>query len=260
MNTLKVGSGEMPVLGLGTWQLQGDRCGQAVETALEIGYRHIDTAEMYENEEAIGAALARSRIPRSELYLVSKVMPQHFRAAAVRKSLDRSLEALGTDYLDLYLMHWPSGSVPLDETLEALSELRDEGSIREFGVSNFSVDLMREAVEQIGAQVVCNQVEFHIKDVPIDVLRYCRSREIAVVAYSPLDRGGARNHPILKRIAARHGKTAAQTALRWLIDQTGVAAIPKATREPHLRENFEIFDFELADEDRKAIDEAAGIV
>ncbi len=235
----------MPALGFGTWQLRGSACEQAVRTALELGYRHIDTAEMYGNECEVGAALAASGVDRQDVFLTTKVWPDHFRAAALKKAAADSLGRLGTDYVDLLLLHWPSSEVPLSETIGALNEVAAAGQARAIGVSNFSVDLMRQATALSSAPIACNQVQFHVLHPQSALLDHARAHDVAVVAYSPLAKGRLVDHPVLTRIGAKYGKTASQIALRWLVQQDGVAAIPKASREPNIRANMQIFDFTL---------------
>jgi 2,5-diketo-D-gluconate reductase B len=243
----------MPVLGFGTWQLTGDDCVRAVRTALGIGYRHIDTAQAYGNEAEVGRALAGSGIPRDELFLTTKVWMDNLAAPQVKASVEESLRKLGTDHVDLLLQHWPSQDVPIAESLGAMAELQKAGKVRAFGVSNFPVALMREAVEQLGFDVACNQVEYHALLSQRPVLDYARAHGIVVTAYSPLARGKLLNDPTLTRIGEKHGKSASQVALRWLVEQPGVAAIPKASSERNARRNFEIFDFRLDEDDRRAI-------
>ena len=240
-----VTGGAMPALGFGTWQLRGSACEHAVRTALDLGYRHIDTAEMYGNEREVGAALTASGVHRQDVFLTTKVWPDHFRAAALKKAAADSLRRLGTDYVDLLLLHWPSSEVPLAETIGALNEVAAAGQARAIGVSNFSVDLMRQAADLSTAPITCNQVQFHVLHPQPALLDHARAHHVAVVAYSPLAKGRLVDHPVLTRIGAKHGKTASQVALRWLVQQDGVAAIPKASRAPNIRANLEIFDFSL---------------
>jgi 2,5-diketo-D-gluconate reductase B len=243
----------MPKLGLGTWQMRGDVCTDAVLGALELGYRHIDTAQMYGNEAAIGAALARSDVPRGDLHVTSKVWPDNLAPAALRRSLDRSLADLRTDYVDLFLIHWPTPDMDLAAALTTLTVLHAEGLVRAIGVSNFPVALMRRAIEQIGAPIACNQVEYHVLRDQSKVLDYARRHGVAVAAYAPLARGRLAEHPDLQRIARKHGATVEQVALKWLLDQDGVAAIPKATAPARQRANLDALALTLDDDDRAAI-------
>ena len=254
MNTIDVQGRPMPVLGLGTWQLTGSACERVVRTALEIGYRHIDTAEMYGNEGEIGQALAKAQVQREDLFITTKIWTNHLRARDVGPTVESSLRKLRTEHVDLLLIHWPNPSVPIGETLGAMQKLQASGKTRAIGVSNFPVALMREAVERLRVPVACNQVEYHVRLDQRPVLDYAQRHHLAVVAYCPLGRGRLVDHPVLTRIGRKHGKSAAQVALRWLIQQPGVAAIPKASSERNLRANFEIFDFALDAEDQAAVD------
>ena len=253
MKVLDIQGSKMPVLGFGTWQLDGKACVGAVRRALDIGYRHIDTAQMYGNETEVGQAIADSGVGRGDIFVTTKVMMENVSATKVKSSTAESLKKLKLDYVDLLLLHWPSKDVPLSETLGAMSELQKAGKTKAVGVSNFPVSLMREAVEKLGFPVACNQVEYHVLLSQESVLGFARTHDIIVTAYSPLARGHLTKHPVLAGIGAKYGKTSAQVALRWLIEQPGVAAIPKASREESIRQNFEIFDFELSAEDLKTI-------
>lgn len=248
----------MPKLGLGTWQMSGQDCQVAVERALALGYRHLDTAEMYGNEAAVGAGLAGSRVPREEVHLTTKVWWEHLQPQAMRDALRRSLDRLATPYADLYLIHWPPPDLAgLPAALEILAALREEGLARAVGVSNFPVALLRLAVEEVGVPVACNQVEYHVLLDQSAVLEYARAHGIAVTAYSPLAQGrlggGLAHEPVLAAIARKHGVTPSQIALAWLLEQPGVAAIPKAARAESQRANLEALHVALDDEDRAAI-------
>jgi len=253
MKYIQLPEGKMPVIGLGTWDLRGNQCEKAVLQALELGYRHIDTAEFYDNESYIGQALRKSGIAREEIFLTSKVWYTHLRYPEVLRALDRSLEKLQTEYLDLYLVHWPSQEVPLEETLQAMAEAKDKGKIRHIGVSNFDVELLEKAVKISPCPVVNDQVEYHPLLSQRELLAYCQERGIVLTAYCPLARGRAIKEKLVLDIASRYGKTPAQVVLRWLIQQEMVVAIPKAATLEHQKENLEIFDFKLTEEDMRAI-------
>jgi 2,5-diketo-D-gluconate reductase B len=240
-----INGGRMPALGFGTWQLRGGECTGAVRQAAEIGYRHIDTAQIYENEAEVGAGIAQSAIPRGEFFVTTKLWMNNLKAARVKQSAEESLEKLGMDYVDMLLIHWPSGSVKMSETLGAMQELLGVGKTKAIGVSNFPVAEMRQAVEEIKAPIANNQVEYHALLSQKPVLDYVRAHGIAVTAYSPLARGKLKGQPLLERLGAKYGKSASQVGLRWLVQQPGVAAIPKAGSEEHIRANFAIFDFAL---------------
>ena len=251
---LDIQGASLPALGFGTWSLSGSRCREMVCCAIELGYRHIDTATIYGNEVEVGQGIAASGISRDEIFLVTKVWTNNLRFKAVLASAEESLRRLDTDYIDLLLVHWPTRSVPLSETLDAMSELRSRGQIRHVGVSNFNVALMREAIEVHGVKLLANQVEYHPYLSQNRVLDYARSRGMTVTAYSPVAKGRVNRDATLQRIGKKHGKSPAQVALRWLIEQDAVSAIPKAGAPAHCRANIEIFDFELDDEDRNEID------
>jgi 2,5-diketo-D-gluconate reductase B len=241
----------VPVLGLGTWELRGQECSAVVERALSLGYRHIDTAQGYANEQEVGAGLRRSGVARDEIFLTTKLRPSNCRAADVRSSSEQSLRALGTDYVDLLLIHWPTPEVPLEETLGAMRDLQARGLVRHVGVSNFPPSLVRRAFEL--AELFTNQVEYHPFLSQQALLREAERRDHLLTAYSPLARGRVQEDGLLQEIGSDHAKTPGQVALRWLIQQPWVLAIPKAAREAHLRENIEIFDFELSLDEMAAI-------
>jgi 2,5-diketo-D-gluconate reductase B len=258
MKYLLARDAKMPALGFGTWQLNDERCYQAVATAIEIGYRHIDTAQAYENEAEVGRAIEASGVARAEIFLTTKLWMSNFGKARVAASLEESLDKLRTDHVDLLLMHWPNPDVPLEETLEAMRQLVQAGKVAHIGVSNFPVALLREAVEKCEAPIYCNQVEYHALLSQRPVLDYARQHDMIVTAYSPLARGRLAKHETLLAIGRKYEKTASQVALRWLIQQDGVAAIPKAASAQNARANFDIFDFNLSAEEMKMITELGG--
>jgi 2,5-diketo-D-gluconate reductase B len=243
----------MPKLGLGTYRMKGAECREAVERALSLGYRHLDTAEMYDNEEAVGAALAGARLPRDDVHVTTKVWWANLAPDAIRRALETSLAKLQTDHVDLYMIHWPAPDMDLPAALETLTRLKEEGLTRAIGVCNFPVALLRQAVEQVGAPVVVNQVEYHVLLSQDAVLGYARAHDVAVTAYCPIAQGRLADHEELGVIARKHGATAAQIALKWLIDQPGVAAIPKASRRESQVANLEALKIELDDADRAGI-------
>jgi 2,5-diketo-D-gluconate reductase B len=242
---------KVPSLGLGTWRLSGQECAKAVERALALGYRHIDTAQMYANEEEVGRGIRHSGVDREDVFLVTKVRTSSFSHDAVIRSTQESLKRLQTQYVDLLLMHWPNPSVPLEETLGAMRELQEKGSVKHVGVSNFPTSMVEEATRH--ATVFCNQVEYHLYRGQDELLEQAKEMDYLLTAYSPVARGRVSNDAALKEIGGPHGKTPTQVALRWLIQQEKVAAIPKAASEDHLSSNFDIFDFELNDEEMKRI-------
>ena len=248
----------MPALGLGTWQLSGSVCARVVRSALDLGYRHIDTAQAYGNEGEVGAAVAESGLPRDQLFLTTKLWMDRLTRDEVERSTEESLRRLRSDYVDLLLIHWPNPRVPLAETLEAMAALREAGKVRRVGVSNFPVALLRQAVEQGGAEIFCNQVEYHPLLSQAPVLDYLRPRGMILTAYSPLAHGQVLANPEVLRIAAKHGASPAQVSLAWLLGQDGVAAIPKAGDTGHLRDNWAALDLELDPADRASLDRLAG--
>lgn len=243
--------GVMPALGFGTWQLIGRRVQSSVLNALSIGYRHIDTAQMYENESDVGNALRESEVPRDEIFVTTKLSPGHLHRQDVRRTTHASLRRLGLEYVDALLIHWPNDEVPLDETLGAMRELQESGLVRHIGVSNFSPALFDQALRI--APVSCLQVEYHPFLRQPALLEMARSARVFLTAYSPLARGRVGDDALLREIGRRHDKTAAQVALRWLIQQQGVGAIPKASSQAHMLENFDIFDFSLSPEEMRSI-------
>jgi 2,5-diketo-D-gluconate reductase B len=243
----------MPRLGLGTFRMQGDTCRAAVESALAIGYRHIDTAEMYGNEEPIGAAIAAAGVARKDLHVTTKVWNENLAPDAIRRAFDASLRKLRLDQVDLYLVHWPAGNMNLPAMFETLLRLQQEGRARAIGVANFNIALLKTVVEEIKAPIACNQVEYHVMLDQTRLRKYLAAKAIPLVAYCPLAQGRAASNETLAAIGRKHGASAAQVALKWLIDQDGVAAIPKASRAESQRANLDALNIGLDDEDRQAI-------
>src|SRR3954451_5371683 len=253
MNNLKTQGISLPQLGLGTFRMQGDLCRAAVGHALRLGYRHIDTAEMYGNEEPIGAAIASSGIARKELHITTKVWHENLAPDAIRKAFDASLKKLKLDHVDLYLVHWPSPDMNLPAVFETLMKLKEQGRTRAIGVANFNVALMKTVVEQIKAPIACNQVEYHVMLDQTPLRKYLAAKSIPLVAYCPLAQGRAASDETLTAIGRKHGASAAQVALKWLLDQDGVAAIPKASLAESQKANLDALHIGLDDEDRAAI-------
>lgn len=254
MHTVNVNGAAIPVLGFGTHELQGATAAEMVETALGIGYRHIDTAQAYGNEAAVGAGIAASGLPREDIFLTTKVWPDRFLPGQLQLSVDESLARLNTPYVDLLLLHWPNPEVPLEDTLDALNDMRRIGRARHIGISNFPKDLLEEAVRLSDAPLAVNQVEYHPFLAQDEVLDVARRHGLGLVAYSPLAQGMVFRNDILAGIADAHGKSPGQVALRWLVQQDAVCAIPRTSSEEHARANFEIFDFELTGDEMEAID------
>jgi 2,5-diketo-D-gluconate reductase B len=253
MDPLQTQGISLPRLGLGTYRMQGAVCREAVESALALGYRHIDTAEMYANEDAIGAALASAKVPRGELHVTTKVWPENLAPDAIRRSFDNSMKKLKLDYVDLYLIHWPARGMNLPAALDTLMKLKEEGRTRAIGVANFTLALLKQAVEEIKAPIACNQIEYHVMLDQSKVMRYMAEKSIPLVAYCPLAQGRAASDETLIAIGNKHGAAPAQVALKWLLDQNGVAAIPKASRRESQQANLDALKLQLDDEDRKVI-------
>ena len=252
MQVIEANGMRMPKLGLGTWRLSGAECEQAVAGALGLGYRHLDTAQMYQNEEAVGAGIKAGGVAREAIHLTTKVWPENLAPAAMRRAMEDSLRKLGTEYVDLYLIHWPYPDMDLPAALETLGALQREGKARAIGVSNFTVALLKQC-EALGTKVACNQVEYHVLLDQTKLLAYARNKGIVTTAYCPLAQGRLAGHAALDAIAAKHGCTAAQVAIAWLLEQAMVAAIPKAGRPESQSANLAALDIQLDAADRAAI-------
>jgi diketogulonate reductase-like aldo/keto reductase len=242
----------IPLLGLGTWELRGRACARVVEQALRLGYRHVDTAEMYDNEREVGEGLRASAVPRDEVFITTKVWPSHFAPRELERAAKASLARLRLTEIDLLLLHWPNPQIPLAETLGALDKMKQSGLARHIGVSNFTVALIEEANRLSAEPLVCDQIEMHPFLDQSKVVAACRAHGMAVVAYSPIARGGAKDDAVLARIGTAHGKSAAQVCLRFLVQQ-GVVVIPRSSSVQHLSQNAEIFDFALSAPEMTAI-------
>lgn len=244
---------DLPAIGLGTWPMTGSECTQAVRQALDVGYRHIDTATAYENEAAVGQALRDSDVPREQIHLTTKVWWDRLEPNAMRQSLEDSLRALGTEQVDLFHIHWPGKDWDLARSIDTLVALRDEGKARHIGVANFPLGLLRQVVETLGAPLSAIQVEYHVLLSQQPLLDFARSHDLLLTAYTPLARGQAAAQPVILAIARKHGVLPSQVALKWLLDQDGVAAIPKASSRENQLANLAALTVQLDDEDRAAI-------
>jgi diketogulonate reductase-like aldo/keto reductase len=245
---------EVPALGYGTARMDThDERYRAISAALETGYRHIDTAQVYGSEDAVGDAIADADVSESDLFVTTKLSDENRDRDNVLESTRESRERLGLDSIDLLLIHSPNDDVPHEETLGAMNDLRDDGVVEHLGVSNFSVEQTREAVDASDAPVVTNQVEYHARERQDDLLRYCIEEDVMLTAYSPLGVGDLLEDDTLAAIGDAHGKTAAQVAIRWLLQQPQVSTIPMSSSPDHVRENFDVFDFELDDEEMREI-------
>lgn len=243
----------IPGLGFGTFELTGQTCREAVADALSIGYRHIDTARMYGNEEQVGLGIQDAGISRDDFFLTTKIWYTDLHANQLRNELEASLQELQTDYVDLLLIHWPNPEIPLEETLKSMMALQQEGKTRHVGVSNFPTKLVKEAVRI--APLFCNQVEYHPYLGQQKLIDQAREHDFLLTAYCPLAKGRVFQDDVLREIGAAHGKTVGQVALRWLIQQENVAAIPRSSSHQHRKENFEVFDFELSEEEMSRINQ-----
>ncbi|MCL4366827.1 aldo/keto reductase [Patescibacteria group bacterium] len=247
---------EIPILGLGTWQLSGSECQSAVEEALKIGYRHIDSADGYGNHQELAAAIKNSGLKRDELFITSKIPAIHLEHQEVLDSAHRYLEELQTNYLNLLLIHWPNSSIPIKDTLSAFAQLKDEGVIRAIGVSNFTIPRLEEALAT-NVEITNNQVEFHPSLNQADLKEFCDQHQIVVTAYSPVGRGEDLDLPVILELAKKYEKTPSQIVLNWLISQD-IVAIPKSANPKHIQENFASTEFALSAEDVAAISHLDG--
>ncbi len=256
MKNIKLASGhDMPMLGLGTWQLKGRQCKRIIKKAIELGYTHIDTAWMYQNQRAIGDALQDIRVEREQLFITTKIWNTHLKHADVLEQFEVCLSDLQMDYVDLLLIHWPSDTVPFEETFAAFQEIYDAGKVKSVGISNFSIAQVERACEVSDLPICTNQVEYHVRNNKETLRDYCEARNIPITAHRPLAVGNLAGDTALKAIGDKHGKTAAQVALRWLI-QKGIIAIPKSGSVPHLQENLDIFEWQLTEAEMQSFEAA----
>jgi 2,5-diketo-D-gluconate reductase B len=249
--TLTVQGTEVPKLGYGTWQVTGRDAEEGVEDALRLGYRHVDTARAYENEDEVGRGIKASGVDRDEIFLTTKIWTEEFRHDDLIAAAEDSLRRLQVDHLDLLLLHWPNPDVPLAETLGAMVELRDRGLIGNLGVSNFTTALVEEALQH--APVFANQVEYHPYLGQDPLVRQAGEHDLLLEAYSPFAHGHLHDDPVLTEIGEQHGRTAGQVALRWLLDHENVCTLPKASSHERRAQNLDVFDFELTDDERSRI-------
>jgi diketogulonate reductase-like aldo/keto reductase len=249
--TVTAGGARIPIVGFGTWTLRGKDCARLVEQAIAVGYRHIDTAQLYENESEVGEGVRASGL-RDQVFITTKVQPENLRAGDLARSAKESIARLGVDQVDLLLIHWPNAAIPLAETIGALNKVKRDGLTKHIGVSNFNVALIEEATKLSESPLVCDQVEYHPFLDQTKVIAACKTHDMAVVAYSPIARGGAEGDKVLGRIAKAHGKSSAQISLRWLVQQ-GVVVIPRTSKAERLKENIALFDFELTAAEMKEI-------
>ncbi|WJQ00801.1 aldo/keto reductase [Geobacillus stearothermophilus] len=244
---------QMPWVGLGVYKVkEGEEVKSAVRTALEIGYRHIDTAAFYENEEGVGQAIRESGIPREQVFVTTKVWNTDQGYETTLKAFDKSLKKLGFDYVDLYLVHWPVKG-KYKETYKALEKLYKDGYVRAIGVSNFQIHHLQDVLADCEIKPMVNQVEYHPRLTQKELLTFCRENGIQLEAWSPLMRGEILTEPTIVEIGKKYGKTPAQVVLRWDL-QHGVVTIPKSVTPARIKENANLFDFSLTAEEMKQID------
>jgi diketogulonate reductase-like aldo/keto reductase len=243
---------QIPLLGLGTWELRGRICARVVEQALRLGYRHIDTAQLYENEREVGEGLRASGIKRDDVFVTTKIWPSHFAPRELERAARDRLVQLRLNEVDLLLLHWPNPRIPLSETIAALCKVKRDGLTRHIGVSNFTVALVEEALQATSEPLVCNQFECHPFLDQSKLIAECRKRDMAIVAYSPLARGEARRNAVLARIGSAHKKSAVQVCLRFLVQQD-IVVIPRTSKVERLSENAAIFDFALSNDEMRQI-------
>ena len=250
--TVKLNNGiDMPIFGLGVWQMsEGEETEQSVLWALEAGYRLIDTARLYGNEASVGNAVRKSRIPREEIFVTTKLSPTDF--FKVRAAFQRSLDKLGLGYIDLYLIHWP---IPLMKSSiwKHLEKIYAEGLVHSIGVSNYNFTQLEALLSTANTAPAVNQVQFHSFSYKKELLDFCKSKNIVLQAYSPLARGKRINDPIITDMARKYNKTPAQVMIRWSL-QKGVVPIPKSSHRNRIIENANVFDFQLGDNDMKLLD------
>ncbi|MFM0551123.1 aldo/keto reductase [Paraburkholderia sediminicola] len=253
MQNVRAGNALIPAIGFGTYGMNGDDIYRMIPAALRAGFHHIDTAQIYRNEAEIGECVAESGIPRSEIFLTTKVWVSNYSARHFDASVNESLRKLKTDYIDLLLLHWPGSDVPLAEPIAQLNAVVRAGKVRHIGVSNFNRALMAEAIRLSAAPLVTNQFEYHPYLNQSLLIESTRQAGLAVTGYCGMAIGRVFPDPTLKEIAARHDKTIAQIVLRWLVQQPGVVALSRTTRIDRLAQNLAVFDFELDGADMAAI-------
>jgi diketogulonate reductase-like aldo/keto reductase len=257
MQFVEANGARIPAIGLGTWELRGRSCARLVEQALRLGYRHIDTAQVYENEREVGEGLHASGVRRDDVFVTTKIWTTHFAPNDLERSTKESLAKLRLSEVDLLLLHWPNPQVPLAETLGALARVKQLGMTRHIGVSNFTVALIEQAIAVCPEPLACDQVEYHPYLDQTKVLEACARHGMAVVAYSPIARGRIKNDQTLALIGQAHGKSAAQVCLRWLLQQN-VPAIPRTSKIERLSENIDMFDFALSEQEMGQISQMGG--
>ena len=252
--TLSAHGAQIPAVGYGTMLFpEPERAVKLIVSSLECGYRHIDTARKYGSEEWVGEGIRASGLPRKDIWVTTKVTEENAKADDFTRSVDTSLKALGLDYVDLLLIHWPQPKVPLEETLGALAKARREGLAKNIGVSNFTVPLLDEAVGKCPEPLFTNQIEYHAYIRQDKIIAACGRHGLLVTCHVPLARGAVLKDPVIRDVAKSHGKTAAQVALKWLVQQPDMVVVPRALEYSEITENIDIFDFELSENEMNQI-------
>lgn len=252
--TVVLSSGdELPMIGVGTWDIGGDTVKESVRAGLDAGYRHIDTAEGYNNEVQIGEVI--EDYERDDIFLTSKVLPKHLGYESVIESCEASLNRLSTDYLDLYLIHWPNPAISLRETMSAMATVHNRGWVRNVGVSNFSAYQLSCAQHVASVPIAVNQMEFHPLFQRSDLVDYCRDTDTVIEAAAPLGRTEVFDHPVVQDVAEKYDKSAPQVILKWEVERN-IVALPKSSTPNHVRSNIKLFDWEIEDTDLKRLDDA----
>jgi 2,5-diketo-D-gluconate reductase B len=253
LQTVSAHGATIPVIGFGTWNIGGDICARAVEEALRVGYRHIDTAAGYRNEDVVGRAMKASGVPRDEIFLTTKVAPEELGDDDFQRSAERSVKLLGVAQVDLLLIHWPSKTIPVAHTIRSLNKVKERGLTRHIGVSNFTTALLEKAWAATEAPLVTNQCEYHPYLNQDKVIAAGRAKGMFFTAFSPLAREAVLTDPVIGEIAAKHDKTPAQVILRWHVQQDRVVPIPKSSKPERIASNFDIFGFSLSEDEMAAI-------
>lgn len=248
---------EVPAVGLGTWQLDSQSAYEAVRTGLNVGYRHIDTAQLYENEDGVGRAIEAADLARDEVFLTTKVDPTNRTVEDIVTSVTESLQQLDVDQVDLLLIHWPHPLANLETVMEGLNRARDRGLTQHIGVSNFSKDRLDRAREMSSAPIFTDQVLFHPWWPQRDLLAYCQAKDIVLTGYSPLANGGLVHNQKLAAIGRQYGKSSAQVAIRWATQHNNAITIPQSTSREHLQDNLDTFDFRLTKDEHQRITNAS---
>ena len=252
--TLSAHGAQIPAVGYGTMLFPApERAVELIVCSLECGYRHIDTARKYGSEEWVGEGIRASGLPRKDIWVTTKVTEENAKADDFTRSVDTSLKTLGLDYVDLLLIHWPQPKVPLEETLGALAKARREGLAKNIGVSNFTVALLDEAVGKCPEPLLTNQIEYHAYIRQDKIIAACGRHGLLVTCHVPLARGAVLKDPVIRDVAKSHGKTAAQVALKWLVQQPDMVVVPRSLEYSEIKENIDIFDFELSENEMNQI-------